>query len=250
MFTRCPGCHTVHPVNAALLARGGGRFRCGKCKKVCNALEALFDDWPDPGDSPVRPGGLPELGSPLQLEPAGEEVPAGAMDESEDSAAAAQIASRRLLRVVWVTAAAVVTLFVLLNLARYFGVSLLDRPGFQSLLQRSGLQSAPPAPPFRDLDRIEIVAREMIPHPRRPGTLVLNLTLVNRADRFQPYPDIEASLLDLENRVVAMHRFRPGDYLTRTADWRRGMTPGAYVGLSLELPDPGVDAAGFELQFQ
>ena len=43
MYTRCPGCHTVHPVNAALLASGGGRYRCGKCNKVNNALEALFD---------------------------------------------------------------------------------------------------------------------------------------------------------------------------------------------------------------
>ena len=56
MFTRCPGCHTVHPVNAALLARGGGRYRCGKCNRAGNALDALFDDWPEAGEAPPAAG--------------------------------------------------------------------------------------------------------------------------------------------------------------------------------------------------
>ena len=56
MYTRCPACHTVHPVNASLLAQGGGKYRCGKCNKSANALESLFDEWPEPGDKPPGAG--------------------------------------------------------------------------------------------------------------------------------------------------------------------------------------------------
>lgn len=70
MYTRCPGCHTVHPVNALLLAQELGKYRCGKCKQINNALESLFDEWPDPGDHPPKAGKLPVLGLKLDLEAA------------------------------------------------------------------------------------------------------------------------------------------------------------------------------------
>jgi predicted Zn finger-like uncharacterized protein len=253
VYTRCQGCHTVHPVNAALLARGGGRYRCGKCKKIGNALDALFDNWPEASQAPPAPGSLPELGAPLKLDPAGEQwatpEEAALLGEPEVPAETAQRAARRLLRVVGATAAVVIALVVALNVARYFDFQLLDRPALHSALERSGLKESPPEPPFRDLDAIEIVSRDMTDHPSRPAVLLLNATLINRAERAQPYPDIEVSLFDLDNRVLARQRFSPGEYLSRSAELRRGMIPDAYVGLSLEMLDPGDAAVGFELQF-
>ena len=70
MFTRCTACHTVHPVNAALLAQGGGRYRCGKCKQVNDALASLFDEWPAAGDRPPTAGDVPVLGLSIDLEAA------------------------------------------------------------------------------------------------------------------------------------------------------------------------------------
>ena len=67
MYTRCKGCHTVHPVNASLLARADGKFRCGKCKKTGNALEALFDEWPEAGEKPPETGPIPDLGLAIDL---------------------------------------------------------------------------------------------------------------------------------------------------------------------------------------
>lgn len=246
MYTRCQACHTVHPVNAALLARGQGRFRCGKCKKIGNALEALFDSWPDPGQAPPRPGSLPELGAPLQLAAnAGDAVSDAAQEDAVAEGETNRPAPRRLLRAAWITAGIVVLVVIGLNLARFFGIPLWH----EAVPQPAGEAAATANPPFRDLDRIEIVSREMIAHPARPGTLQLNATLVNRAERSQPYPDIEVTLLDIDNRVVGHRLFAPADYLSRTAALRRGMTPGAYVILSLDLPDPGVEAVGFELKF-
>ncbi len=253
MFTRCQGCHTVHPVNAALLAAGRGRYRCGKCGKVANALESLFDAWPDAGEPAAPEGQLPELGARLDLDgasgkadsPEAQTRPAG----DEETPADPDRTARRLVRLVWITAAVVVTVIAGLNLARYFDVRLIDQPELDATLERAGLKDAPPAPVFRDLDQIGIVSREVVTHPHRVGLLLLNATLVNRAERPQPFPDITLALHDLDNRVIARYRFGPGDYLSRTTQLRDGMTPGAYVGLSLEIEDPGGEAVGFEIEF-
>ena len=71
MYTRCQACHTVHPINAELLSRAAGQYRCGKCKKLSNALDALFDEWPSAGETVVnsRPDTqAPVLGGSLALE--------------------------------------------------------------------------------------------------------------------------------------------------------------------------------------
>ena len=68
MHFRCPACSTVHPLNAAVLAQGGGKVRCGKCNATANALDSLFDDWPGPGQKPAARGELPVLGQAIDLQ--------------------------------------------------------------------------------------------------------------------------------------------------------------------------------------
>lgn len=251
MYTRCASCHTVHPVNAALLARAGGRYRCGKCKSTGNALEALFDEWPDAGTAPPAAGSLPELGARLErAATASPDLPPG--DDALPGAADTTLTGRARpgwLRAAWILAAVALLLAAGASLARYFGMALPDRQTLIQALERAGLRDAPPAAPFRALDRIGIVSREMIAHPDRPGVLRLDITLVNRAGQAQRYPDIEVTLLDLDNRAISRQRFTPATYLTRTADLERGMIPNALVGLTLEVPDPGDRALGFELEF-
>ena len=43
--------------------------------------------------------------------------------------------------------------------------------------------------------------------------------------------------------------FSPPDYLAEGASRDSGMTPQAYLPLVLDLPDPGREAVGFELNF-
>lgn len=250
MFTRCPACHTVHPVNAALLARAGGKYRCGKCQKVGNALEALFDAWPEANEPGTPPGALPELGGLLAVargQAAGEP---GAEAAVPDLTAPAWSPARKyLLRGAWITAAAALAVIIALDLADFFDQPLLDRARLDSTFIRLGLKEAPPEKPFRDPEQIELVSREMRPHPLRPNVLLLTATIVNRASRSQPYPDIDVALLDSRGRKLTHQLFSPGDYLKRSSDLRGGMAPDAYLTLSLELLDPGKDAAGFELLF-
>jgi predicted Zn finger-like uncharacterized protein len=254
VYTRCPGCHTVHPVNAALLARGAGRYRCGKCNKVSNALESLFDAWPEASAQGTKAGDIPVLGASLDLEGAArarrehpeapEDAEVSAADTSRSSAAT------WLLRAAWMTGALLVLVLALDQWGRFQGKPLFEQTSIQSSLVRLGLRAPPPRPPARDPDLIHLVSRELTSHPTRPGYLRLNATLVNRAPRSQPYPDIDVDLLDAAGKVVHRERFAPSDYLAPGTPAGAGLAPQAYLPLALDLEDPGEQAVGFELEFR
>lgn len=50
--------------------------------------------------------------------------------------------------------------------------------------------------------------------------------------------------------TMVSHLFDSDEYLAEDADIETGMTPEAYVHISLDLADPGRQAVGFELQFR
>ena len=253
MFTRCTACHTVHPVNASLLARGGGKYRCGKCKKLCNALDALFDEWPAAGDRPPASGELPVLGMPIDLDEARKTrlTPDEAAlhgDADADSEVPAR-SGKKLVRLTWVTMVLLVAVIVTFKLAEFYETPLLELPAVQSVKSRLGIPDPAAGQPFRDLQQIHLVSRELISHPFQADMLRLSATIVNRAPETQSYPDLEVILFDASGEPMSKLLFSPVDYLAEGASRDSGMTPQAYLPLALDLPDPGREAVGFELNF-
>jgi len=241
MFTRCPACHTVHPVNANLLARADGKYRCGKCKKLCSALDSLFDEWPAAGERPTAKSEPPVLGLSIDLEDARKSrLPPGEPEVRSRSGPA---------RFIWIAMALVITVFVALQLSEFHEKPLLDLPLVQSVKDRLGMQDQAAGELFLDLSQIQLVSRELTSHPSRENMLRLSATIVNRAPETQPYPDLEVVLLDVSGQPVSHLRFSPSDYLAEEASKDSGMTPQAYLPLVLDLPDPGSAAVGFELNF-
>ncbi len=254
MYTRCTACHTTHPVNASLLARAGGRYRCGKCQKAGNALDALFDEWPAAGERPPGRGEVPVLGLALDLEQArkarleGDEPPeSGDLDEVSDVSR-----STRLwwLRTAWIGLTVILVAVIAIEYASFRGTPLTGSQAVNSTLSRLGFQEPPEEPAFRALDQIQLVSRELKSHPFEAGKLQLSATIVNRARRAQPYPDLEVTLLDAGGAEIGRIQFEPADYLDENADGTAEMAPGAYLPLVLELADPGERAVGFELNFR
>jgi predicted Zn finger-like uncharacterized protein len=247
VFTRCKACHTVHPVNASLLARGGGKFRCGKCNKTGDALESLFDEWPGAGEQPAAAGELPVLGISIDLEAA--EQARMEPDEAALSGDPETGATSKVARLSWITAA-IGTLAVSVYLfAEFFEQPLLDQAALQPVLIQLGMREPPVKQPFRDLSQIHLVSRELTSHPDRADMLKLTATIVNRANETQAYPQLEVILLDAAGQPLSSSHFTPSDYLASGSPGDSGMTPQAYVALVLELPDPGTQAVGFELNF-
>lgn len=253
VFTRCPACHTVHPVNASLLAQGRGKYRCSKCNKVAFALLALFDDWPEPGQKPANIGDIPTLGQNLDLKQAAQtRLNPQQADAGDDPAGPAEPArkGRPWLRFLWVIGAIVLGVVILFKWAEFIGQPLLEHAKIQDALVKAGLKQPPPREIFRDVSLIHLVSRELASHPTRPDMLRLSATIVNRAPRSQPYPGLTVVLFNAAGERLASHEFEPADYLAGGKRARPGMSPQAYLPLTLELPDPGEQAVGFELEFR
>ena len=73
--------------------------------------------------------------------------------------------------------------------------------------------------------------------------------MVNRAQQIQAYPVFEVILMDRKSRPIASRRFTPAEYLGPDAHIDEGMTPKAFLAVTLELADPDARAVGFELLF-
>ena len=254
MFTRCPACSTVHAVNAALLARSGGRYRCGKCNKTSNALDALFDEWPEAGRKPPPQGEMPVLGLAIDLEKAGE----SRLNPEEAGLTGAAAESPRghggrigrlALRAAWLVGGLVIGAVIIFKAAEYIGHPVLEPGEVEAFLVSTGLKEPPPPEGFRDVDMIHLVSRELTTDPARLGRLRLDATIVNRASRSPPYPGIEVILFDAAGATLATHDFDAAEYLADGTAGDAAMSPPAYLPRTLELPDPGSQAVGFELKF-
>jgi hypothetical protein len=169
-------------------------------------------------------------------------------DADADSEVPAR-SGKKLVRLTWVTMALLIAVIVAIKLAEFYGSPLLEQPVVQSVKSRLGLQVPAARLPFRDLQQIHLVSRELISHPFQADMLRLSATIVNRAPQTQPYPDLEVVLLDVSGEPLSKLRFSPPDYLAEGASRDSGMTPQAYLPLVLDLPDPGREAVGFELNF-
>lgn len=118
------------------------------------------------------------------------------------------------------------------------------RPWLQSVCDVAGCG----LPPLRDPHAIEMVDRNVQTHPHYKGALLITATLVNQAPFAQPYPEVELSMTDLDQKRVASRRFKPSEYLDNGHP--QGLIPpGASVRLKLEISDPGQQAVGFEFEF-
>lgn len=251
MFTRCPDCNAIHPLNSALLAQAGGSVRCGRCRKRFNALDALFDHWPDPGESPARaeqPGEAPTLGLQVSSQPAQDAAAEGDGDEAAEARHSEQRGQRRA-RIAWAGAGVLLALVLAVNIAWTFREALLGVPAVRGAAEGLGWVEPEPTGPFRDPAAVQLVSRDMHRHPTRANVLVLTATVVNRAERAQPFPRLEVTLLDTRNEPVARRVFAPREYLGPGQDPQGQMAPDLFLPVLLELVDPGEDAVGFQLEF-
>lgn len=68
-------------------------------------------------------------------------------------------------------------------------------------------------PQRRNLSQLKLLSASTEPHPTRPTTILLKISLINRADIAQPLPWLEMSLTDSDGRLVARRNLAPTDYI-------------------------------------
>jgi hypothetical protein len=210
------------------------------------SLTSLFDEFPDnDGQAPLMglPGGPPPtLGLSIEM----------ACSPEQDQAAHAGDAtsSKPAPRWPWITALVMLLLVTIANLAWNLRDPLLSNPDIRAWAESTKLVRLPTPEPFRDLELIQLVSRDIHSHPSRTGILVLSATLVNRAPERQVLPEIEITLTNSGGQAVAHRLFAATEYLPPGADPQKGLESGAYLPVLLEFADPGDEAVGFELKFR
>ena len=98
-----------------------------------------------------------------------------------------------------------------------------------------------------DLRRLDLVETQVTPHPRYDRALRIRATIVNRAERAQPYPLLEVSLIDSQGHLVARRSYAPREYLRDSELIAEGLPPQVAVSAQLDITSPGPQASGFEV---
>jgi len=104
--------------------------------------------------------------------------------------------------------------------------------------------------PQRDLQAIELVERDVRPHPSTKGALLVTATIRNKAEFAQPYPELELSFSDINQKLLAQRKFKAEEYLAPELDIGAGMKPSLPIRVQIELVDPGPEAVNFEFNFR
>jgi predicted Zn finger-like uncharacterized protein len=254
MYTYCPGCAAIFRITAETVSAAGGQVRCGKCDRVFNAVDCLYDDAVT-----ARHAALLNTGQALPV--AGKETPPNVAVEVVPDTAVAAALHRSLPGEGWtgqritpkdVASGVMVGLLLLLLGLQwvYFNRDTLAgdasmRPALERFCSVLHCQL-----PLRvDLAQLEIIDRDVRKHPQADAALLINARIANRAGFPQPYPVFEISFSDVAGKPVAMRRFLPAEYLGAGSDTAAGMAPDVPLQIVLELQDPGDQAVSFQFGF-
>jgi predicted Zn finger-like uncharacterized protein len=261
MYTQCPECLTIYKVGAALLAQSHGSVRCGHCNAVFDAMRTLADQLPS--ERVQRLEAHPDGGSPPQLtvpalRPAGgqqtllfdpDERPARTRRASTPAFARARRLRPATRSWPWTLGATGLLLCLLAQIGYAERATLLDDARVRGVLDKVCDSVGCRLPLRHEPLKLELLSRDIRPHPSVANALIISATLRNDADFAQAFPAVEISLSDLDENRIAMRRFLPQEYLGDAHALAAGLAPGATAALVFEVADPGKNAVAFEFKF-
>jgi len=268
MYTQCPECLTIYKVGAMMLAEGHGSARCGHCAAVFDMLRSLTEQLPgEPFQELERRSGSsdapPQLSVPALRPPRKPQAqPQTSLFDPDErqrgtpprrvhtpAFARAQRGAPRARSWPWVMGATVL-LFTLVGEVAYAGrAELLDDARVRPLLDRACATFGCHLPLRHDPAQLQLLSRDIRPHPSVKNALIISATLRNDAEFAQAFPAVEITLSDLDENRIAMRRFQPQEYLGDSRNLGSGMAPGATAALVFEVADPGKNAVAFEFKF-
>lgn len=262
MYAQCPECLTIFKLGVTELAAAHGKVRCGHCAAEFDALRTLAEQLPpEPIEyldtHPAEPA-PPQLDLPVfRPNPAQGMLFVGQAERvlaAERSTLPAFAAARRRERrsgsAPWLAGCALLLLVLGGEIAWAERTRWIDdaraRPWLEAACAKIGCR----LPLRRDASTLNLLARDIRPHPSVEGALIVSATLRNDADFAQPYPTVGITLSDLDEKRIAMRRFAPREYLGDARTIEQGLAAGASTALVFEIADPGRNAVAFEFKFE
>jgi predicted Zn finger-like uncharacterized protein len=260
MYTQCPECLTIFKLGSAELAATLGSVRCGHCSAVFDALRTLTEQLPpepigtlEAHATEIAP---PQLGLPVFRPNPGQ----GAMLFDPDDRPRAPerpvtpaFTRRRRARArnsgAWIAGSVLLLVTLVGEIAWAERAMWLDDARIRAWVDPACARLGCTLPARHDAGALELLSRDIRPHPSVPGALIISATVRNDADFAQAFPTVEITLSDLDETRIAMRRFRPRDYVSDPRTIAAGLAPGASSALVFEVADPGKNAVAFEFKF-
>jgi predicted Zn finger-like uncharacterized protein len=260
MYTQCPECLTVFKLSGAELAATLGSVRCGHCSAIFDALRTITDELPpEPiGSLETHPSQVapPQLGLPVfRPNPAQNQL---LFDPDERPRAAERPAmpsftrrrrERKRRNGLWIAGSVLLLITLGGEVAWAERALWLDDARVRAWLDPACAKVGCMLPPRRDASKLELISRDIRPHPSVSGALIISASVRNDADFAQAFPVVEITLSDLDETRIAMRRFRPREYVSDARTLAEGLAPGATTALVFEVADPGRNAVAFEFKF-
>jgi len=103
-------------------------------------------------------------------------------------------------------------------------------------------------PPWREPAALHLTSRDLRPHPRLPGVLVVSASFRNDAPFAQPWPQLQLSLQNIDGEALGLRRFAPREYLG-AAPATTMIGAGQSASIRVEILDPGRRAVAFGFEF-
>ncbi|HEY6985720.1 MAG TPA: zinc-ribbon and DUF3426 domain-containing protein [Rhodanobacteraceae bacterium] len=259
MYAQCPECLTIFKLSGAELAATLGSVRCGHCSAIFDALRTLTDQLPpepigtlESHPTEVAP---PQLGLPVFRPNPGQGTLLFDPDDRPRTERPVTPAFTRRRRAsasrsgIWLAASTVLLLALGIQIAWAERAFWIDDARIRAWLDPACERLGCRLPLRSDVGALELLSRDIRPHPSVPGALIISATVRNDADFAQAFPVVEITLSDLDETRIAMRRFRPRDYVNDPRIIATGLAPGATTALVFEVADPGKNAVAFEFKF-
>ena len=286
MHTKCPKCKALFRIQLEQFQQAQGRVRCGQCNTLFDAKNnivlprsrKMLTDLEAPTDAQSRERRfatshhppLENLVSEQEQIPVPKLIPesnkgtsrqhgdakrtimqtsSGTLTASNTEFVTETNLSPRRGAITMVLGSIALVLLLLTQILYFHRDQLSKQPLLAGLILEACDMLGCIIEPIRDIDRIEVINRNVFSHPSVAKALMITATFANVASFPQPYPIMQVSLTDLQGKIVAARRFLPNEYLRNTNKSSTLMKPGVPVDVSVEVLDPQNGAMAFEFAF-
>jgi hypothetical protein len=209
------------------LTAAQGKLRCGECAGVFNAMDSLSTKLPNHAD-PSEKISFESLNKKQQsgFTASSHNPIKEAIKQKEKPLKARDSSSNNTLWALLVTLALCVTLVAQVWLSRDVWFNQLRQP-----------------------EKIKMLSKNVFSHPSQSNALIITASIKSFTDDTQPYPYLEARLLDVRNKTIALRRFRPHEYLEKYESGAM-LQGNQEVLIRLKIQDPpGNTAKHFQFSF-
>ncbi len=239
----CPQCHARYAITPAKL-QAGLRVKCSKCGEVFATAEHVFPPLPPVLDEQVVHDDEGAVAARKK-----KRTSTGSVHRTQSSGATRQTVAGVAVSLLM---ALVLTAALVGQYAWYMQRDwVLQHPTLRPWLESACQLAQCALPVTRNPSEFSVEKSFLEAHSQTPDAVLMHFTFSNRGSYPQPYPWLEVSFADENEREVGVRRFAPAEYLGRANVAQELMPPGGQAHVKLEMQNviEAMHSAAFHIHF-